>query len=146
MTRARTRTDTDGVRRAIRAEALKQLGKPYRYGASWQEAPKVFDCSSFVQYVYKRAGIEIPRVSIEQARRGRRVPSGAQLKVGDLIFTRSVQGRYDRQFPEGIGHVYLVTGPDEVVHARSRRPSGVVRQRLATVLKRKDVTVIKRIL
>ncbi len=47
--------------------ARSLLGKPYRYGAKPEEAPNVFDCSSFTQYVFKQVGIELPRTSIEQA-------------------------------------------------------------------------------
>lgn len=140
------------LREKISAEARKQLGKPYDYGARWQDAPKKFDCSSFAQYIYKKIGIRLPRVSIDQAAVGRRVPpKKSAIKVGDLIFIRGRNGRYNRRFPKGIGHVIVVTGPDEVIHARYRKEHGkdggsVVRQTLAKILKRKDVTVIKRYL
>jgi cell wall-associated NlpC family hydrolase len=148
----RSNGDKTALRRALAAEACRQLGKPYFYGALWQEAPKRFDCSSFVQYLYKKIGIAIPRVTIDQAREGRPVPMrlGA-LKVGDLIFLRGKVGRYDRRFPEGIGHVIMVTGPDEVIHCKYKKVRGkdagsVIRQRLSTILKRKDITVVKRLL
>ena len=45
--------------------AKKQIGKPYFYGASGSD---MFDCSSFVQYVFKTAAnINLPRVSYQQA-------------------------------------------------------------------------------
>lgn len=135
------------LRALIAEEARRHLGKPYLYGAYHSEAPSRFDCSSFVQYLYTTIGIAIPRVSIEQARKGRKIRCSCEaVEIGDLIFLRSDMGRYDAQFPEGIGHVVIVTGPNEVMHARSKKPSGVVRQRLSTVLKREDVTVIRRIL
>ncbi len=134
----------------LAAEALKQLGKPYKYGAWWQEAPKVFDCSSFTQWVYKQVGIAIPRVSIDQAVVGRSIPARAStLRVGDLIFLRGRQGRYNVKFPTGVGHVVIVTGPDEYVHASSKKVRGVGRVRrgkLSDLLRKKDITVVKRIL
>lgn len=140
-------------RARLTEEALRQLGKPYVYGARWQDAPKRFDCSSFVQYLYKRVGIRLPRVSIEQATKGRRIapPYRGRLSVGDLIFIKGRVGRYNRMFPKGIGHVIIVTGPDEVVHAkykkiRGRNAGSVIRQRLSTVLKRKDITIVRRML
>lgn len=131
----------------IAEEARRHLGKPYLYGAYHSEAPSRFDCSSFVQYLYNTIGIAIPRVSIEQAREGREIRSPQEtMEIGDLIFLQSDIGRYDRQFPDGIGHVMIVTGLNEVIHARSKKPSGVVRQRLSTVLAREDITIIRRIL
>ena len=152
MKRSRKLSDKDAVRRALVGEARRLLGRPYKYGAWWQHAPREFDCSSFVQYLYKTVGIAIPRVSIDQAREGRRIlPVARLLKIGDLIFLRGHQGRYDRHFPRGIGHVVIVTGPDEVIHARSRKVRGrergkVVTGRLSSVLARDDVAVVKRII
>lgn len=140
------------LRLRLATEARRQLGKPYDYGAKWQDAPRRFDCSSFVQYLYKKIGIAIPRVSIDQAAEGRRVPakSGA-LAVGDLIFVHGKVGRYNRKFPKGIGHVIMVTGSDEVIHAKYKKVRGrdagsVICQKLSTVLRRKDIAVIRRIL
>lgn len=137
-------------RQAVAEEARRHLGRPYVYGAKFHDAPHEFDCSSLVQYVYLIAiGIGLPRVSIDQAREGRlvRPPYEGRLEIGDLIFIRGRTGRYDRHYPQGIGHVFIVTGPNEVVHARSRGDGGqVVRQRLTTVLKRDDITVVRRII
>lgn len=147
-----TKAEKADARDRIAAEARRQLGKPYVYGARWQDAPREFDCSSFAQYLYLRVGVVLPRVSIDQAAVGRRVPArkGA-LRVGDLIFIKGKTGRYDRRFPQGIGHVIVVTGPDEVIHAKYKKVRGkdggsVIRQTLGRILKRKDITVVKRYL
>lgn len=140
------------LRVRLAQEARRQEGKPYVFGARWQDAPREFDCSSFVQFLYKMIGIALPRVSIDQAGEGRRVPPRAgRLRVGDLVFLRGQTGRYDRRFPQGIGHVLIVTGPNEAMHARykkvrDRDAGSVVRQKLSAILKRKDITVVKRIL
>ena len=140
------------LRAIIAAEARRQLGKPYVFGALWQNAPMEFDCSSFAQYLYARIGITIPRISIDQAAMGRRVqPKLKALKIGDLIFVRGRSGRYNRKFPQGVGHVIVVTGPDEVIHAKYKKVRGkdsgsVVRQTLRHILKRKDIAVVKRYL
>jgi len=138
------------MRSRLAADALKQLGKPYKYGAWWQEAPKIFDCSTLTQWLYKQIGIEIPRVSIDQAAVGRRVPPRlGSLKTGDLIFLRGRQGRYNVRFPSGIGHVVIVTGPEEYVHASSKKirgRAGVRKGKLSDLLKSKDITAVKRIL
>ena len=51
----------------------ENLGKPYKYGAKPAEAPKVFDCSSFAQYLYKKVGVALPRTALEQAHIGKKV-------------------------------------------------------------------------
>ncbi|OGL74581.1 hypothetical protein A3C96_00820 [Candidatus Uhrbacteria bacterium RIFCSPHIGHO2_02_FULL_60_10] len=133
-------------------EARKQLGKPYKYGAWWQEAPACFDCSSFVQWLYKQIGFQIPRVSIEQADMGRRVNwKKVALLPGDLIFLQGKAGRYNLRYPQGIGHVIIVISSDEVVHAQSRCRKGkehgeVVLGSLRVMLRRPDITVVKRLL
>jgi cell wall-associated NlpC family hydrolase len=149
----RTREEKKRLRERVAELARRQLGKPYVYGAAPSAAPRIFDCSSLVQYLYKRIGIELPRTTIEQARMGKRVrpPYRKNLKVGDIMLLRGKVGRYDRLYPQGIGHVILVTGPDEVIHAKFRKVGGkdageVKRQRLSTILKRKDIIVVRRII
>lgn len=141
----------DTILRRLAATARQHLGRPYVYGAWTQEAPLRFDCSSFIQFCFKSVGIDLPRLSIDQARLGRRVRKDGRPRPGDLIFLRGREGRYNRSFPEGIGHVILVTGPDEVIHARSRKRGGretgtVTLEPLDKILRRKDITVIKRLI
>jgi len=145
------RPDKELLLRKLAATAGQALGRPYVYGAWTQEAPLRFDCSSFTQFCFKSVGIDLPRLAIEQARLGRCLRKYEPPRAGDLIFIRGKDGRYDRHFPEGIGHVILVTGPDEVIHARSRKRGGrevgmVTREPLAKILRRKDITVIKRLI
>src|SRR5690242_13067204 len=40
--------------------AKKEKGKPYVYGAA---GPNAFDCSGFVGYVYRKAGVKLPRTT-----------------------------------------------------------------------------------
>ena len=70
--------DTVGIR-AVRA-ALTRQGAPYIWGA---EGPNTFDCSGLVLWAYRLAGVNLPRVSFDQARVGTAVTSG--LLPGDLI-------------------------------------------------------------
>jgi len=68
----------------IISQAKKLKGKPYRYGG---ETPSGFDCSGYVQYVYKKAGKKIGRTSGAQLA-GKSVPKSKK-KPGDiLIFMR----------------------------------------------------------
>jgi peptidoglycan DL-endopeptidase CwlO len=81
--------------------ALKELGKPYRYGAL---GPGTFDCSGLTKFAYGTAGISLPHSAAAQYQSGRRV-SRNQLQPGDLIFWR------------GLDHVGLYIGNGKMVHA-----------------------------
>ncbi len=132
-------------------EAKSLLGKPYRYGAKPEEAPQVFDCSSFTQYLYKKIGVELPRKAIDQAILGHVVePKSDTLQMGDLLFIRGKWGRYNPQFPQGIGHVAMYVGDGQVINARwkSENEGGgsVIEESVEDFLNRDDLTVIKRII
>lgn len=60
--------------------AERYLGVPYRWGG---ESPSGFDCSGFVQYVYRQLGHYLPRTASAQQRATYRVSSP---RPGDLVF------------------------------------------------------------
>ena len=135
------------------AKSLK--GRPYKYGAKPSEAPRFFDCSGFIQYLYKQVGYHLPRSTIEQAEKGITIKNVKNLKIGDLIFTRGERGHYNKKFPMGIGHVLMYLGNNQAIHAASKRiktnpkiiEKGKVKiESSQKILKRNDVIVIKRIL
>ena len=64
------------------AEAYRQLGKPYQWGA---EGPDRFDCSGLTMWVWGKAGVSLPHSSRMQINYGRRV-SMSELQPGDLVF------------------------------------------------------------
>jgi cell wall-associated NlpC family hydrolase len=90
------------------------IGKKYKYGAKPEEAPEFFDCSSFIQYVFKQIGINLPRSSIEQIEHGKFVK---RLRKGDLVFFRGKKFHVNEKWPEGVGHVALYIGNNKVIHA-----------------------------
>lgn len=66
--------------------AVSTQGKTqYVYNADPAKAPWVSDCSSWVQYIYKRYGITLPRTSPQQSHVGFPV-SFQSMKKGDLMF------------------------------------------------------------
>jgi len=86
------------------------------------EAPRVFDCSGFIKYIFVCANIDIPRSTIEQAEfSGKKIKSIAQLKPGDLIFVHGTMGHYNKKFPKGVGHVGMYIGDKKIIHASSKR-------------------------
>src|SRR5262245_60896562 len=88
-------------------QALKMLGKPYRYGGS---SPTGFDCSGLVFYSYRQAGVSLPHNTEQQRRLAKRVKV-AELKRGDLLF-------FDQEGKKN-SHVGIYLGNGQFVHAPS---------------------------
>lgn len=65
-------------------EAERYLGMPYVWGGD-DPSEGGLDCSGLVQHVYEQFGIDLPRVSADQARAGTPVGSLAEARPGDLI-------------------------------------------------------------
>lgn len=68
--------------------AKKFVGVPYRGGG---QTPRGFDCSGYVQYVFKNFGINLPRTAAEQYSAGRRVTS-QEAVPGDIVAFKT--GKY----------------------------------------------------
>jgi murein DD-endopeptidase len=92
---------------AAASQALKMVGKPYKYGGS---GPSGFDCSGLVRYSYKQAGVALPRNTVEQ-RSGSRLIKVSELRRGDLLFFNQQGKKY--------GHVAIYAGNGKFVHAPS---------------------------
>ncbi|MEH6932805.1 C40 family peptidase, partial [Bacillus sp. JJ783] len=94
--------------------ALKQLGKPYVFGA---EGPNSFDCSGFIYYVYKNNGYSISRNSV--AGYWPMVIKINDPQPGDLVFLQNT-------YTPGPSHMGIYLGNGEFIHAGSEQ-TGVVR-------------------
>ncbi len=93
-------------------EARKYLGVPYVWGGT---NPKTgLDCSGLVQVVYDKFGVDLPRVSYQQAREGSPVASLAQAKPGDLL-----------AFGSPVHHIAIYAGDNKMIEAP--RPGLAVR-------------------
>ena len=69
------------------------------------------DCSSYIQTVYKKAGVELPRTTQEQAKSGTYVkPENA--KEGDMVM-------FQNTYTNGISHVGYYLGDGKVLHNSS---------------------------
>lgn len=84
--------------------ALQFCGNPYVYGGT--SLTKGADCSGFVQSIYAKFGISLPRTAYAQARAGKQI-TFAEAKPGDLI-----------TYP---GHIAIYMGGGKIVHAANAR-------------------------
>lgn len=84
--------------------ATQFVGNPYVWGGT--SLTDGADCSGFVQSVYSKFGVDLPRTSYEQQNAGREV-SYADAQPGDLICYG--------------GHVAIYMGNGKIVHASNSR-------------------------
>jgi hypothetical protein len=114
-TRLYNRLEPGNLPDQVLRQACGYLDTPYRRGGSLQSG-RATDCSGFVQYIYQKSNIDLPRSSPEQAQEGRLVARSmdfSKLMAGDLLFFRR-GGRH-------IGHVGIYMGEGKMIHASSRR-------------------------
>ena len=81
--------------------ACQFQGVPYVWGGT---SPSGWDCSGFVQYVYRQYGVNLPRTSYDQGGCGSAVSYGSE-QPGDLVCWG--------------GHVGIYIGDGQVIHASS---------------------------
>ena len=96
--------------------ATQFLNVPYRPGGT---TPQGFDCSGYVQYVYRKFGYTLSRTSNDQMRQGVNVKN-KKLKKGDLVFFKGSNKK-----SKTAGHVGIVVQPGKngqflFVHASNR--------------------------
>ena len=83
--------------------AKQYIGTPYVYGGT---GPNGFDCSGFVQHVYKKMGITLPRTSYSQANVGTYVTYD-ELMPGDIVCFGV----------NSINHVGIYVGDGQFIHS-----------------------------
>lgn len=93
----------------IVATAKNYIGVPYVFGGN---TPKGFDCSGFLEYVFKQNGFVIPRLADEQYLLGK-AAKVSQLSAGDLVFFTT--------YTSGASHCGFYVGDRRFLHASSSR-------------------------
>jgi cell wall-associated NlpC family hydrolase len=93
--------------------AMSLMGIPYKWGGAAPETG--FDCSGFVQFVFRQAaGVILPRSSFDQVRHGTSVTQ-EELQPGDLVFFNTLRAPFS--------HVGIYVGENRFIHAPSRGKS-----------------------
>ena len=95
---------------ALLQTARSYIGVPYQFGGA---TPKAFDCSGYLQYVFAKNGINIPRTADEQYKLGLRTKSSQQLVPGDLVFFTTYEA--------GASHCGIYLGENKFIHASSSK-------------------------
>ncbi|WP_374454279.1 transglycosylase SLT domain-containing protein [Nocardioides sp.] len=98
------------------AKAKEMLGLPYVWGGT--DPQRGVDCSGLVQSAYSSLGIELPRLSADQARAGRPVASMSDARPGDLIAWDNSSRN------NGADHIAIYVGNGQMIEAP--RPGGKV--------------------
>ncbi len=131
----------------IRELINSTLDKPYKLGASvLYDGGEMFDCSSLVSFIYKEIGFSVPRISVDQFVYAKKINAN-DLQIGDLIFANSNDGKIYfesveyipfTKVSEGVDHVGIYLGNDEVVHA-TRVFGKVVKESLESFSKERKI-------
>ena len=90
--------------RAVVDIAMEYQGVPYVWGGS--DPSKGLDCSGLVQKAFGRLGMDLPRVSRDQATQGVAVASLDQARPGDLI-----------AFGRPVDHIAIYMGDGKIIHS-----------------------------
>lgn len=85
------------------------LGTPYLWGGT---TTKGFDCSGFIQYVFKKLDVTLPRTTKSQAKEGTKVEQ-EDLRTGDLVFFNT-DGT-------GISHAGIYMGDGQFSHSSASK-------------------------
>ena len=88
---------------SIIATAMSGTGVPYVWGGTSRSG---WDCSGFVQWVFRQHGINLPRVASAQAAYGRRIPA-SEARPGDLMYKP--------------GHIAIYAGNGMLIDAGNKR-------------------------
>jgi len=112
-----TQTAMEYNKENILLNAKKYLGGKYVWGGT---KPEGFDCSGYMQYIYKKEGVAIPRTAYAQSKVGKEV-SRYNLKKGDLLFFLT-----DKKRGIPITHVGMYIGDGKFIHAASKRKGIII--------------------
>lgn len=89
-------------------EVIKYVNTPYQFGGTGH---KGIDCSAFTQNVFNEAlDFSLPRTAALQFKKGTKIKSKKNLRIGDLVFFNTRRAAYP-------GHVGIYLGEGLFAHA-----------------------------
>jgi len=128
----KTVTESSSVKEKFEQVYQKYKGVKYRYGGT---TSKGFDCSGYVQRVYKEAfNIDLPRTTKAMMKSGKKV-SKNDLQPGDLVFFHPTRKYY---------HVGIYLGNGIFMHASTSK--GVMKSKMDLNYWKKSYVTARRIL
>ena len=92
-------------------------GGKYVWGGT---TPQGFDCSGYVQYLYKKHHVNLPRTAWAQSKKGLDIPK-ENLQKGDLLFFLT-----DKKRGIPVTHVGIYLGNGKFIHAASKKKGIIV--------------------
>ena len=92
-------------------------GGKYVWGGT---TPEGFDCSGYVQYLYKKHHVNLPRTAWAQSKKGLSIDKG-DLQKGDLLFFLT-----DKKRGIPVTHVGIYIGDGEFIHAASKKKGIII--------------------
>jgi len=117
--------------------AYSLLGNDYIYGAC---GPNSFDCSGFIYYILKNAGLAVNKMSpsaFSNISTWQKVSNIEDLRIGDIVFFNSATGSY-------INHMGIYVGGGSFIHA-SQSMGAVVRSSMTGGYYNQNFAFAKRI-
>lgn len=113
----RTYQISERDKQKLLADAKYFKGGRYVWGGT---TPDGFDCSGYVQYLYKKNNISLPRTAWAQSQKGE-VVEMEDLEKGDLLFFLT-----DKTRGIPITHVGIYIGNGEFIHAASKKKGIII--------------------
>lgn len=108
---------TEVDKKQLLEDAKYYKGGRYVWGGT---TPEGFDCSGYVQYLYKKHHINLPRTAWAQSKQGIKVEK-QNLQKGDLLFFLT-----DKKRNIPVTHVGIYLGNGKFIHAASKKKGIII--------------------
>jgi cell wall-associated NlpC family hydrolase len=104
-------------RKKLLEDAKYFKGGKYVWGGT---TPEGFDCSGYVQYLYKKHNVNLPRTAWAQSKKGQSIDK-SDLEKGDLLFFLT-----DKKRGIPVTHVGIYLGNGQFIHAASKKKGIII--------------------
>jgi hypothetical protein len=87
----------------------------FKRRTSLSAAPELFNCITYIRWMFSKIGIELVASAFEQSKFGTTVDV-KQLRPGDLVFAKGAIPQYEDDINAGIGHIGVISDQNTVLH------------------------------